>query len=63
MDGRLVQNSQVAVRKEADIFEKCCRFTAAKEVIDAGIYPYFRTIESAQDPEVIVDGKRMIMIG
>lgn len=46
-----------------DIFEKCARFTAAKEVMAAGLYPYFRRIESAQEPEVIVGGKRMIMIG
>ena len=53
----------MALKKEVDIFEKCCKFTAAKEIMDAGIYPYFRIIESAQDPEVIVDGKKMIMIG
>ncbi len=63
MDSRLVQNSQMAVKKETDIFEKCSKFTAAKEIMQAGIYPYFRVIESAQDPEVIVDGKKMIMIG
>lgn len=53
----------MALKKEVDIFEKCSKFTAAKEIMDAGIYPYFRVIESAQDPEVIVDGKKMIMIG
>ena len=46
-----------------DIFEKCGKFTAAKEVMAGGFYPYFNTIESAQDPEVIVSGKPMIMIG
>lgn len=46
-----------------DIFQKCFKFTAAKEVMAAGVYPYFRRIESAQDPEVIVEGRRMIMIG
>lgn len=46
-----------------DIFHKCGRFTAAKEVMAAGVYPYFRRIESAQDPEVLVEGRRMIMIG
>ncbi|MEW6410590.1 MAG: aminotransferase class I/II-fold pyridoxal phosphate-dependent enzyme [Nitrospirota bacterium] len=46
-----------------DIFEKCYKFTTAKEVMAAGVYPYFRRIESAQDPEVIVGGKKMIMIG
>lgn len=63
MDGGLVQNLQVDIKKTADIFEKCQKFTTAREVIDAGLYPYFRVIESAQDPEVIVDGRKMIMIG
>jgi 8-amino-7-oxononanoate synthase len=51
------------VKKEIDIFEKCQKFTAAREIMNAGLYSYFRVIESAQDPEVIVDGKKMIMIG
>ncbi len=29
----------------------------------AGFYPYFRVVESEQDPEVIVEGKKMIMLG
>jgi len=46
-----------------DIFEKCAKFTTAREVMAAGFYPYFTTLQSAQDPEVIVNGKPMIMIG
>src|SRR4030067_1784291 len=46
-----------------DIFDKCEKFVAARELKKAGLYPYFRVIESAQDPEVIVGGKKMIMIG
>lgn len=46
-----------------DIFEKCYNFTAAKEVIEAGIYPYFHELESGQDTEVIINGKRAIMLG
>jgi 8-amino-7-oxononanoate synthase len=46
-----------------DIFQKFDNFTAARDIINAGIYPYFRVIESAQDPEVIVNGKKLIMIG
>ncbi len=46
-----------------DIFQKCAKFTTAKEVMAAGVYLYFRRIESAQDPEVIVKGRKMIMIG
>lgn len=46
-----------------DIFEKCRKFTTAKEVMAAGYYPYFHVVESQQDPEVIVEGKKMIMLG
>ncbi|XZF15149.1 serine palmitoyltransferase [Chitinophagaceae bacterium MMS25-I14] len=30
---------------------------------EAGIYPYFRPISSAQDTEVIIDGKKVLMFG
>ncbi|MCE5194752.1 MAG: pyridoxal phosphate-dependent aminotransferase family protein [Nitrospiraceae bacterium] len=63
MDSGLVQDSSMAVKKSSDIFEKCLKFTKAKELISFGIYPYFRVIESAQDPVVIINGKKMIMIG
>ena len=46
-----------------DLFEKCRKYTAAKEVMAAGFYPYFRVVESEQNPEVIVEGKKMIMLG
>ena len=63
MDSRLVQDSQMAVKKAADIFDKCSRFEKARELISQGIYPYFRVIESPQDPEIMMNGRRMIMIG
>lgn len=53
----------MAIEKKSDIFEKCFRFTRAKELMAAHLYPYFRVIESAQDPEVIIGGRKMIMIG
>lgn len=46
-----------------DIFEKCRNFTEAEKVKKLGVYPYFRAISSGQDTEVMVEGKRMIMIG
>ena len=63
MDSRLVQDSSMAVKKSTDIFEKCKKFTKAKELISLGLYPYFRVIESAQEPEVMYKGRRMIMVG
>lgn len=63
MDSRLVQDSSVAVKKSTDIFDKCEKFTKARELMAAGLYPYFRVIESAQDPVVFINGREMIMIG
>jgi 8-amino-7-oxononanoate synthase len=53
----------MAIDKAADLFDKCYRFTKAKELISAGMYPYFRMIESAQDPEVVINGRKMVMVG
>ncbi len=46
-----------------DIFEKCANYTLADEFRAKGIYPYFRALESRQDREVIMEGKRRIMLG
>ena len=51
------------LEENLDLFEKCRKYTAAKEVMAAGFYPYFRVVESEQNPEVIVEGKKMIMLG
>ncbi|HVN74689.1 MAG TPA: pyridoxal phosphate-dependent aminotransferase family protein [Thermoanaerobaculaceae bacterium] len=46
-----------------DIFEKCHKFRDADTVKEAGLYLYFRTISSGQDPVVLIDGKQVIMLG
>lgn len=46
-----------------DIFEKCRGQSLAKELKQKGIYPYFHALESRQDVEVIMEGKRRIMLG
>jgi len=45
------------------IFEKCFKFTKHRELMEIGYYPYFRMIESAQDTEVLVSNKKMLMLG
>jgi len=70
----MVQKKQMAVEasppplrvieaKTADIFDKCRNYTTAREVMAAGLYPYFHVVESEQSPEVIVEGRKMIMLG
>lgn len=63
MDRRLVSHTPVDIGETMDLFEKCRKFTIAKELQQAGIYPFFRVIESAQDPVVTINGQNMIMIG
>lgn len=46
-----------------DIFEKCYKFTDAAESRASGLYPYFHALHTAQDTEVVMDGRRIIMIG
>lgn len=43
--------------------EKMHRFDAARKAREAGIYPYFRAIESDQDTEVTINGKKVLMFG
>jgi 8-amino-7-oxononanoate synthase len=49
--------------KTSDLFAKCKNYTTAKEVMNTGFYPFFRVVCSEQTPEVIVDGKKMVMLG
>lgn len=43
--------------------EKLSKYTAPQEAKAAGIYPYFRAIESEQEPEVLINGKKVLMFG
>lgn len=42
---------------------KIAQFQVANTLRDRGLYPYFRPIESAQDTEVLIDNKRVLMFG
>lgn len=42
---------------------KLSRYTAPQEAKAAGVYPYFRAISSEQDPEVIINGRPVLMFG
>lgn len=46
-----------------DIFAKCYEKNLADEIREQDLYPYFRALESRQDKEVIMEGKRRIMLG
>ncbi|MDZ7339641.1 MAG: aminotransferase class I/II-fold pyridoxal phosphate-dependent enzyme, partial [candidate division KSB1 bacterium] len=46
-----------------DLFDKCKSFTRAREAMAAGYYPYFQPIESGAANEVVMKGRKVIMIG
>lgn len=43
--------------------DKLKLYDAPQKVMAAGVYPYFRVIESDQDTEVIINGKKVLMFG
>jgi 8-amino-7-oxononanoate synthase len=45
------------------LFEKVASFRTANQLREMGLYPYFRTISSAQDTEVFIEGKKVLMLG
>ena len=46
-----------------DLFKKCGSLQTLNLAREKGIYPYFHTLESKQAPEVVMEGKDIIMIG
>ena len=40
---------------------KLARYDAPQKAKALGVYPYFREIESDQDTEVIINGKKVLM--
>lgn len=45
------------------LFEKCLLDTRAEEARRAGVYPYFHRLASRQDVEVMMEGRRRMMLG
>ena len=46
-----------------DLFDKCENYTFVNELRQQNIYPYFHALETRQDIEVVMEGKRRIMLG
>ena len=52
-----------AVDAGLPLFQKVREYRSADQVRAMGLYPYFRTISSAQDTEVVMNGKKVLMLG
>jgi len=45
------------------LHDRIAAFKDATAIKERGLYPYFRAIESGQDTEVVIDGKKVLMFG
>lgn len=43
--------------------DKLSKFRLPQMYMEKGVYPYFREIDSHQDTEVMMDGKKVLMFG
>ena len=47
-----------------DVFQKCTESAVRTDAMRAaGVYPYYRVIQSAQDPIVLHEGRELVMLG
>ena len=53
----------IPIESTSPFFDKCYRYDVAERIRQTGMYSFFRVIESAQDPEVSIGGRRLIMLG
>jgi len=68
VSARVVNHRPVRLRPKREaqdlrLFDKVRTYKSAAEVRALGVYPYFRTISSAQDTEVLMEGKKVLMLG
>jgi 8-amino-7-oxononanoate synthase len=47
----------------ADLFEKVGNFTAAKEAMEMGVYPFFRALSDSEGTTATFEGKEVVMLG
>jgi 8-amino-7-oxononanoate synthase len=50
-------------RAHVSIFDKCGKYHVPDEIKAAGVWNYFRMIESGQDPVVSIGGRELVMLG
>jgi len=46
-----------------DLFDKCWNWTRAKDLMKAGLYPFFMPLDETEGTEVTIGDKKLVMIG
>jgi 8-amino-7-oxononanoate synthase len=60
---KVVRGKAHTLLHRTPLFDKVKAFKSASELQALGLYPYFRIISSAQDTEVVIDNKKVLMLG
>jgi len=47
----------------SELQNRAIRFDEPQRIKDLGLYPYFRVLQSGQDKEVVINGKKVLMFG
>ena len=63
VNNRPVRRKIPATPHPCALLDKARNFNTAAKLREIGLYPYFRTISSAQDTEVVIEGKKVLMLG
>lgn len=63
VNNRHVPRKGTATTQQPALLDKTLTFRTASQLRESGLYPYFRTISSAQDTEVVIEGKKVLMLG
>ena len=63
INNRPVHRKVPAPLPACTLLDKARSFKTAAQLREIGLYPYFRTISSAQDTEVIIEGRKILMLG
>jgi 8-amino-7-oxononanoate synthase len=63
INNRAVRRKVQSAPPGGALLDKVRNFKTAAQLRELGVYPYFRTISSAQDTEVMIDGKKVLMLG
>jgi len=63
LNHRAVRSKARSQAHAITLLDKVRNFESADQIRASGLYPYFRTISSAQDTEVLIEGKKVLMLG
>ena len=63
INNRPVRRKVAGTHHHCALLDKAKDFKTAAQLRGIGLYPYFRTISSAQDTEVVIEGQKVLMLG